>query len=257
MTPVLLPKPAVTSSGELLRFDFLYSNAIALTANQRTTLEIKTMQDCIFVVQTLMAKSTGRFQSRFLEDGSGNNWQNTLITDTLVFGTAQLPNVLMTPVPLYSSSSVVLDILDTSGAPNAVEVVLGGYKLAGEQGRPGGSGRIDIWYQYAVSKAVLASNEDTMNLKLMADSWFEVKKASARATGNFEARISDGLGKAWSDRYIQQDNQFGNAQYPRVLPMPKLLRPNSNILVEVRDLSAAPNTIEVVFEGVKRFSIPS
>jgi hypothetical protein len=78
----------------------------------------------------------------------------------------------------------------------------------------------------------------------------------AYSTGTFLAKISDsGLGKAWGDRAIMNVNQFGTAQYPRVLPFPKLLRPNSVVQIELTDTSIAGNDIEIVLEGIKKYSV--
>lgn len=245
------------------RYDFLYSNEVQLAAVVGTPgqMEIKTQQDSIFVVQTMAAYSDGPFTARFLDDGTGTNWQNQPIYNVNTFGVAQRPNILIQPIMVFPTSTILVDLVNLTAVVNNIEIVLGGYKIFQAEERPTGK-KHDLWFQYATRKLVQAGNADSMTIKLQADSWFEVQKVvavgytAAYAPANFSARISDsGLGKSWSDRFIRRDNQFGTAEYPRVVPFPKLIRPNSVVQVELRDLSGVPNTIEVVLEGVKKYSV--
>jgi hypothetical protein len=253
--PVVPVAPEVTQ-GE--RYDFLYSNSTTLAAGASGQLEIKTQQDSIFIVQTMMAVRTGRFTARFLDDGSGNNWNNQPILDLDIFGSAQRPNIMIDPIVVWPTSSILISLANLTAAPNSIEIALGGYKIFREMERP--ARRSDLWFQYGGTVTLGANQRDTFTIKLQADSHFLVKKIvgfgrnAALAAANFSARISDtSLGKAWSDRFIQRDNQIGSAEFPRVLPFPKLLRPNTTVQVEALDLSGAANTVEVVLEGVKQY----
>jgi len=249
--------PAVQSSlAPVERYDYLYSNAVQIGAGVGTPaqLDIKTQADSIFVVQTLMAMSDGRFSARFTDDGAGASWSNDLVSDPNLFGTAQRPNILIQPIIIYPTSKVVVNLYNLIAGANDVEIVLGGYKVFKTAER--NNVRVDQWFQYVGTKTLLASNMDTLAIQLQADSHFEVQKMLAYSTGTFLAKISDsGLGKAWGDRAIMNVNQFGTAQYPRVLPFPKLLRPNSVVQIELTDTSIAGNDIEIVLEGIKKYSV--
>jgi len=245
------------------RYDFLYSNEVVLAGAIGAVgqLEIRTQQDSVFVVQTVSAIATAPFTARFTDDGSGVSWQNQPIYNVNTFGSVQRPNILIKPIMVFPTSKVLIDLVNLTAVANTVEIVLGGYKIFQPAERPSGN-RVDLWFQYAARLNVLGGNADSMTIQLQADSWFEVQKvvavgySAAYAAADFSARISDsGLGKSWSDRFIRRDNQFGTAEYPRVVPFPKLMRPNSTVQIELRELSGAPNTIEVVLEGVKKYSL--
>lgn len=240
------------------RYDFLYSQSIAVAANGRTTQEIKTNQDSFYVVQSLMAEAVNgrQYKVRLSDDGSGIIWQSQSARGANVFGTAQRPNILIWPVIVPPTSRVLLEVEDKSAAGETIEFVLGGYRVYSNQILPNNSKRIDQWFQYVEYKSILANALDTFNIKLQADSYFQIQKIMAYATGNFEARLSDtATGKTWSDRFIRQNNQFGTAQRPRVLPFPKTLDPNTTVQCEVRDLSGSANEVEIVLEGVKKYSL--
>lgn len=243
------------------RYDFLYSNSAVLAAGTPgaiNQMEIKTNQDSFYVIQTLQALAVGgnAYSVRISDDGTGLLWQSGRVNAANVFGTAQRPNILIWPIIVPPTSRIQLALADESGAGDTVEVVCGGYRVYANQLLPKNSKRIDQWFQYVESKAILANATDTFNIKLQADSYFQVQKIMAVSTGIFQARLSDtATGKTWSDRFIRNANQFGTAQRPRVLPMPKLLDPNTTVQCEVTDLSGSGNTVEIVLEGTKKYSL--
>jgi len=242
------------------RIPFLYSQSFSLGANASGQISIKSEQDSYFIVQSMVSSSTGNFQARMRDDGSGKIWQSDYVQNVNVFGTAQRPNLLVVPLIIPPMSSTVIDLVDTSGAPNTGEIVLSGYKVYASQFTMPNTGKIDSWFQYVGSKAIAGSSIDTITIRLQADAHFEVHKLIARipgglpTTGAFSARISDSdTSKSWSDRSVGRDNQFGTAQYPVYMTMPKLLRPNIVVQIEITELSTATNQVEIVLEGAKRY----
>ena len=241
------------------RYDYLYSNSAVIPAGigTRARIEIKTQQDSYFILQTAQAVSTGNFSAQISDDGSGLLWTNDFVQQANIFGTAQRPNSFIYPALVPPTSRILVDVQNLIAGPNTIEIAFGGYKvftsnIPKDPNKP----RADQWFQYVGKLSLLASNLDNIGIKLQADSHFEVHKMVAISTGNFELRWTDsGTGKSWSDRFIQRDNQFGTVQYPKILPIPKLLRPNITVQAEVRDLSGFNNDIEIVLEGVKKYTL--
>lgn len=253
----------LTPDEQRRRQDFEYSQAFSLAAPAGTAgqITIKTEADTYFVCQQMMAASTAQFWARIRDDGSGQIWQSDYVNNLSCFGTRERPNLFVTPIIVPPMSVITIDLINNSGVANAGEIVLGGYKLAGAEFNWDRTAKLDRWFQYVAAKAVGALAIDTIPIRLQADAHFEVHKMLARkitnavvVTGDFSARISDSdTSKSWSDRSVRRDNQFGTAQYPAMLPWPKLLRPNIVVQVEVTDLSGVGNTIEIVLEGAKRY----
>lgn len=246
------------------RYDFLYSDTIQLAAAVGATgqIAIKTQQDSIFVVQTLTAVFDAGFHARFSDDGNGNAWGNRLVSNYCLFGTVWRPNILIQPIMIFPTSKVVLDLTNDTAVLNDVEITLGGYKIFQPAfSRPSGAMKIDQWFQYSEEVSLTALQAESFSIQINSDSAFEVQKAMASYTsmpntalGKFKAKMSDsGLGKAWSDREIDRDNQFGYADYPRILPFPKVVGANSQINIDITDLSGFANVVEIVLEGVKRY----
>ena len=248
---------------ESSRYDFLYSGTATLAAAVGATgeIDIKTQQDSVFVVQTLSAVYASPFHARFSDDGNGTAWGNAQVQNYNLFGTVFRPNILIQPIMVFPTSKIVIELTNDLAVANAIEVVLGGYKIFQPANRPTSGRRLDQWFQYSGTIALTALQADQFSIGINSDAPFEIQKMMAGYTGaptvalgDFNARMSDsGLGKAWSDRLVRRDNQFGTAEYPRILPFSKLVGANSTITVEVEDLSGLANTVEVVLEGVKRY----
>ena len=251
----------LTPEEQRRRYDFEYSQAFTLAAasGSASQAQIKTEADSYFVCTTMMADATAPFMARMRDDGSGQIWQSDFVSSLNCFGTRERPNLMVSPILIPPMSSIVFDLQNYSLAGNTGEIVLGGYKLFSADFKWDPQQKLDTWFQYVASKAVAAGGIDTITMRLQADAHFQVEKLLARkaglpATGQFSARISDSdTGKSWTDRSVRRDNQFGTAQYPGILPWPKLLRPNIVVTVEVTNLTALPNNIEVVVEGTKRY----
>ncbi len=249
--------PGITPEMARMRFEFSYSQTYSLAASANDKISISTMSDSWFVVQAIVADNDGDLNIQFNDTGSGAFWSSAAIDLQLVAGTIQLPNILLTPLLLRPSSQVVIDVTDTSGLANTGQITLVGYKVY-ERDVPAWTAgpKPDMWFQYGGTKDLTAGALDTLNLQIQADAHFEVHKMLARATGSFQAKVTDsGTGKSWSDTYVRRGNFAGVAQRPKVLTFPKLILPNTVIQVELQDLSGAANTIRLALEGAKRFVV--
>lgn len=227
----------------------------AFTALQSQDLTVNMLPDSYMVIKKLVAVSSGSFTIQMYDGSTGRLLQAFPVNNVNVLGTIQLPNLLLDPIVLPPSSALVLKIVDTSNAANTIQVSLVGYRHY-DLARPpvfGKLGRPMKWFQYVINSVVAASGLTTPSVKVDSDSDFLIRKVVATSTSaSLTAMLSDASsGDQWFDLNQTQGNIFGTAQYPNILAKPKLIKANSTINAQLQDLSAAQNTVQLVFEGAK------
>lgn len=90
--------------------------------------------------------------------------------------------------------------------------------------------------------------------------YFAIMRLMATSTGAFRVQLYSSDSEryhspspgATNDR-VRSECLFGNASRPGVLPVPIIIPGSSNILLDIEDVSAAPNTLHLVFEGVRLY----
>ena len=122
---------------------------------------------------------------------------------------------------------------------------------------PEGYVDVDFSYVYDTSPA-LSANEARVNqaVSTMNDADFAIRAIYVSvATGSFAIRLSDSQGYYLSNGLVASGNLLGDAASP--FPVwPEILIPASGrIGIDITDTSGAPNTVEIVFRGVKRYRI--
>jgi hypothetical protein len=114
---------------------------------------------------------------------------------------------------------------------------------------------VDFTYPYDVA---LAGSQELLNQAVSTtnDADFAVRGiVVAFNTGSFNIRVSDSQGYYLSNGYVASANLAADAASPIVV-FPELLIPaGGRIGVDIEDTSAAPNTIQILFRGVKRYRI--
>lgn len=107
---------------------------ITLTSNQeklRQTAQVDSDSD--FLLYALLGTSTGAYDLR-LQLPNGRYLNNSYVKSSNYVGSAQFPVPLLVPVYFPGGSSIIVDVKDTSGAGNTVQLVFKGvrrYRLAG------------------------------------------------------------------------------------------------------------------------------
>jgi hypothetical protein len=87
------------------------------------------------------------------------------------------------------------------------------------------------------------------------DSEFLITSVVGTSTGAYSIRLKGPTGRYLQSAAVRNTNFVGSAIFPSAI-LPALLLPaNGRITLDVTDLSAAPNTIEILFRGIKRFPI--
>lgn len=118
-------------------------------------------------------------------------------------------------------------------------------------------GYVDVDFSY-VYDVTLTANQVLKDqaVSTMNDADFAWRAAFiAFNTGSFSVRFSDSQGYYLSNGLIVSGNLIGDASSP--MPVwPEILIPaGGRIGVDITETSGAPNTVEIVFRGVKRYRI--
>jgi len=118
-------------------------------------------------------------------------------------------------------------------------------------------GYVDVDFSY-VYDVVLTANQVLKDqaVSTMNDADFAMRAVViAFNTGSFSARFSDSQGYYLSNGLIASGNLIGDAASP--LPIwPEILIPaGGRIGIDITETSGNPNTVEILFRGVKRYRI--
>lgn len=109
--------------------DFSYVYDVVLTANQVLTDQaVSTMNDADFAMRAVfISYSTGTFNVRF-SDSQGYYLSNGLIASANLLGDASSPMPIWPEILIPAGGRIGIDITDTSGAGNTIEIVFRGVK---------------------------------------------------------------------------------------------------------------------------------
>jgi hypothetical protein len=123
-----------------------------------------------------------------------------------------------------------------------------------QDGSPPGYSDVGFDYVYNISLSANQSLVDQQPIANDADfAWRAIYISSN--TGSFAVRFSDSQWYWLSSARILNTNLPGDAAAPFPV-FPELLLPaGGRIGIDLLDLSGAPNTIQIVFRGVKRYRV--
>jgi hypothetical protein len=102
---------------------------VALLGNASNTVGIVIDADADFQAIWLIASSTGTFNARFGDAATGRYFMSGLIANVNLFGTALAPFPMLPPYVFKRQGSITIDLTDTSGAPNTIQIVFSGKKI--------------------------------------------------------------------------------------------------------------------------------
>jgi hypothetical protein len=230
-----------------MNYEYTYTISATLNPAERRDISVTTDNDSSFIVEKLIAYYDFPFQALGRDTAMTLNWSNVAIRSENMFGTAQFPNRIGTPIVLPPSTTVTFDTQSLELLlPNYVQIALEGYRYYGPMAR-----QTRRYYMNAINFKVPASNviDTTINISSMGD--FMVEKLVRYADGQAETRMSaSGLsGRQLSSGLVRLDNMFGNALNPNILKHPYKLVANSIIQAYVMNKEAFDNTVQLCFEG--------
>jgi len=121
-------------------------------------------------------------------------------------------------------------------------------------------GFVDVSFDYVYDVNLLASQIlRDQSVPIHTDSDFVWRAVIlSQATGAFSFRFNDSQGYYLSSGFMLSANLLsGTVPYPYPI-FPELLMPaGSRIGIEINELSAAPNTVQIVLRGAKRYRLPA
>lgn len=117
------------SPEEFLDIDFTYPYDVVLTLNQLLNNQaVSTTNDADFVARAIViASNTGSFNVRFY-DSQGNALSNGFIASANLIGDAASPFPIFPELLIPAGGKIGIDIQDTSGGTNTIEILFRGVK---------------------------------------------------------------------------------------------------------------------------------
>jgi len=121
-------------------------------------------------------------------------------------------------------------------------------------------GFIDVCFDYVYDVALTASQVlRDQSVPVHTDSDFVLRAILlSQATGAFSIRFNDSQGYYLSSAFMLSANLLsGTVPFPFPI-FPELLFPaGSRIGIEINELTAAPNTVQILLRGAKRYRLPA
>ena len=230
-----------------MNYEYIYTISATLNPAERRDVSVTIDNDSHFIVEKLIAYYDYPFKALGRDTAMTLNWSNVPVRSENMFGTAQFPNKIGTPIILPPSSTVTFDVQSLELVnPNFIQIALEGYRYYGPMAKQN-----KRFYINALDFMVPANNmlDTTLNISNLGD--FMVEKMVRYADGQAEARISaSGLsGRQLTSGLTRLDNMFGNALNPNILKHPYRLVANSIMQAYIMNKEAFDNTIQLCFEG--------
>lgn len=217
----------------------------------------------------IVGVSTGAFLLRFFDGGSQRLLQNKPVHSVTVVGSAQRPFRL--PQPYFfnvgdSRRELQCTITDLSGAGNTVRLVIYGRRFYHHEAPPDVARKIEEkfgggWRTYTyflvpkesvdgAAVVVGAGLSDVFTLDMDNDAHTELTKLMFSSTGNFIFRLRErDTSRALSNDFVHVLSGMGNAEFPFNFADGYLLEANKQLLIEITDISGAPNSIFITAAG--------
>ena len=109
-------------------------------------------------------------------------------------------------------------------------------------------------YSYTKKISLTANQRKDESLFIENDGDFIIERVYTKYDAPFRLNIIDTLSNySWFSDRIRSDNWFGTPQYPNELTKPIELVRGTIIKIDIENLSAEANDVEIVFEGYKIF----
>lgn len=219
-----------------------------------------------------------RIRVKYQDDSYGRQFQNTSMDLRAISGTVLkatgvvdigqaplnnfMPYILPRPYLIRAGTTYTSSFADFSGVANSVRETFHGAKV-----RQGSAPWDQEWkakppydYTTATSNAgtvIAAGGTASLQISVGIDAHFLVQKIIGIRTSGAPALVTirtGGNDRQWMDKAVHFDNIIGNAQFPNVLPAPRLVERGSNISITIQNLSAVfAGTYEIIFSGLKLF----
>jgi hypothetical protein len=229
-----------------LNYNFTYTLAATLAANERREFQLVTDTDSYFQAEKLMSYHTDRYRALIRDTAQSLAWSNIAINCENLFGTAQFPNKLQTKMMIPPSTTIYFDLENLTANPSEIFISLEGYRIYTPVTMPKRK-----FYVNALNMQLQPLNILDTSLILSNLGDFMVEKLVRYYDDEAEVRIAaSGLsGRTLVSGLTHIDNLFGNALNPNIIAHPYKLVKNSLLQVYAKNRVATVNNLQLCFEG--------
>lgn len=190
---------------------------------------------------------------------SGTTLQATGVVDIGVSPTNNfMPYILPRPYLIRAGTTYTTSFADFSGAQNSIRATFHGAKV-----RQGKAPWDQEWsakppFDYTTGAQVIAAGGTaSLQISVGIDAHLLVQKIVGTRTSGAPALVTirtGGNDRQWMDKAVHFDNIVGNAQFPNILPAPRLVERGSTVSITIQNLSSVfSGTYEIILSGLKLF----
>jgi hypothetical protein len=257
---------------------FCYSfEDLSLTAGTGVAFEdttVKMDSDSDFeIIKRSHVAINNQIRVKYQDDSYGRQFQNASMDLRAVSGAVLeangvvdigqslnnfMPYILPRPYLIRAGTTYTASYSDFSGVTNSIRETFHGAKV-----RQGKAPWDQEWaakppYDYTTgSQVIAAGGSASLQISIGIDAHFLVQKIVGVRTSGAPALVTirtGGNDRQWMDKAVHFDNIVGNAQFPNILPAPRLCERGSTISITVQNLSSVfSGTYEIVLSGLKLF----
>jgi len=261
---------------------YIYSfEALALaggTGNTFTDVTVKMDSDADFEIMKRHHVATdNRIRVKYQDDSYGRQFQNSSMdlrgisgatleaTGVVDIGQSLnnfMPYILPRPYLVRAGTTYTASYSDFSGVANTIRESFHGAKI-----RQGKAPWDQAWaakppYDYTTAlnntpTTIAAGGTAILQISIGIDAHFLVQKIVGTRTSGAPALVTirtGGNDRQWMDKAVLFNNLVGNAQFPNILPAPRLVERGSTVSITIQNLSSVfAGTYEIIFSGLKLF----
>lgn len=241
-----------------------------------TTVKMDSDADFEIIKRSHVA-ADNRIRVRYQDDSFGRQFQNASMDLRAVSGAVLeasgvvdigqslnnfMPYILPRPYLIRAGTTYTASYSDFSSSAflstNSIRETFHGAKI-----RQGKAPWDQEWtakppYDYTTgSTVVTAGNTASLSINIGIDAHFLVQKIVGTRTSQSPALVTirtGGNDRTWMDKAVHFDNLVGSAQFPNILPAPRLCERGSTVQITIQNLSSTVSgTYEIVLSGLKLF----
>lgn len=248
------------------------NNSVSITANMQSgPMPLTINNRGPMLVHKMGCERTGTATVQFrLADGTGSQYlMNTPIHIDSFVGNGQQPYWFPAPLYIMEGGMLFAELIDLSGASNAVRIDLMGQQFLRPQSDSKGAIQRDklgrrqyvespFWYGFDTGPVTLAGSGTGQGLITVTSEFhFLITEISIVSTGRFtldivEESLGESLIGAPQSRHYQIQDPLicGSNNFPYRLVEPWFIRSGSKLIVDMTDLSTETNIVWLTLGGI-------
>ena len=249
---------------------FVYDATDALTAGTGVLFETNSIRidsDADFeFLKTSFESTSDRVKLKYKDESAGRYLFKGSIDikeiagrNTLAMGNSNafLPFIWPKPYLVAAATLFTVESADYSGVANTMRLAFHGAKIRSGQAPWERKFRAAIPFVYGFtngSVSVAANSTSSQNIEIDIDSHFLVQKIVGIRDGGALVSIGENArGMDWMNTAIHIDNLIGNGAFPNILPAPRFIRRGSVVTVNIQNLMAIANVVNISLIGTKLY----